>query len=73
MARFKTGDRVRVNITIGSIYDRCGTIIDHVQSPYFIYGQIYSTPSWKVQFDNGECITINERYLNPVRNGDNKE
>lgn len=65
MARFKIGDRVRVIITIGSIYDKAGTITGYAQMQYSVPGQCYSTPSWKVRLDDGETISINERYLNP--------
>lgn len=67
MARFKIGDRVRVNITIGSIYDKAGTITGYAQIQYSIAGQCYSMPNWKVRLDDGESISINERYLNPDR------
>ena len=65
MARFKIGDRVRVCITIGSIYDKVGTITGYAQTQYDVPGQLYSVPSWKVLLDDGETIGINERYLNP--------
>lgn len=65
MARFKIGDRVRVNVTIGEIYDETGTIVGYGQMQMQVYGQCYSMPSWKIQLDNGECITLNEKYLNP--------
>jgi len=67
MARFKIGDKVRVNITIGSIYDKVGTITGYAQIQYGVVGQCYSMPSWKVRLDNGESISINERYLSPDR------
>lgn len=64
MSRFKIGDRVKVNITIGEIYDKTGIITGYAQMQYERIGQCYSMPNWKVQLDNGECISINERYLN---------
>lgn len=64
MARYKIGDRVRVNITIGSIYDKTGTITGYAQAQYSARGQIFNTPNWKVILDDGECISINERHLN---------
>ena len=65
MARFKIGDRVRINITIGRIYDKSGTITGYAQMQYSVPGQCYSMPRWKVQLDDGECISIHEKYLNP--------
>ena len=69
MARFKIGDRVKVNITIGSVFDKSGTITDYAQMQYEAPGQCYSVPSWKVQLDNGECISISEKYLGPDGRG----
>lgn len=65
MARFKIGDRVRVCITIGRIYDKAGTITGYAQMQYSVPGQCYSMSSWKVRLDNGEVISINERHLSP--------
>ena len=66
MARFKIGDRVKVNATIGAIYDKVGTIVSHGQVQMWSSGQCYSMPSWKIQLDNGDCISLNEKYLNRV-------
>lgn len=65
MAKFKIGDRVRVSITIGRIYNKTGTITGYAQMQYSVVGQCYSMPSWKVYLDDGETISISERYLNP--------
>ena len=67
MARFKIGDRVRINITIGGIYDKAGTIADYAQKQYYVSGQLSSMPNWKVRLDDGEIISINEMYLNPYK------
>lgn len=67
MAKFNIGDRVRVNITIGSIYDKSGTITSYAQVQYESIGQCYTVPRWRVQLDDGESICIRERYLNPER------
>lgn len=64
MARFRIGDRVKVNVTVGSIYDKCGTIIGYAQTQYFVSGQCYPAPRWRVLLDNDECISIDEKYLN---------
>ena len=66
MTRFNIGDRVRVNITIGSIYDKTGIITGYAQAQYGTAGQLYNVPSWKVQLDEGECISLSEKYLNPA-------
>lgn len=65
MARFRIGDRIKVNVTIGSIYDKAGTITGYAQAQHVTAGQLYSSPNWSVQLDDGEVISINERYLNP--------
>lgn len=65
MARFKIGDRVRVCITIGRIYDKAGTITGYEQMQYAVTGQCYETPCWKVRLDDGEEISLHEKYLNP--------
>lgn len=59
MARFKIGDKAR-------------TITGYAQMQYSVSGQCYSTPSWKVRIDNGEVISIDERYLNQTKKGDIK-
>ena len=69
MARFKIGDRVKVNITKGKIYNKCGVIAGYGKMQQFFGGQCYSMPNWKIKLDCGECICINERYLNPERKG----
>lgn len=69
MARFKIGDRVRVSITIGRIYNKTGIITGYAQMQYSVPGQCYSTPSWKVRLSDGEEISISETYLNPDREG----
>lgn len=65
MARFKIGDRVNVNITIGDIYGKIGEIVGYASlqlgDPY---GVCYSTPRWKVKLDNGKTISLSEKYLN---------
>ena len=65
--KIKIGDRVKVNATIVSIYNKAGSIIGYAQMQYVRPGQCYSMPSWEVLLDNGECIELNERYLNPDR------
>ena len=72
MARFKVGDRVRVNITIGSIYDKAGIITGRAQMQYNVPGQCYTAPIWKVRLDCGESISIKEAYLGPDRSGESK-
>ena len=67
MGRFKIGDRVRVNVTIGSIYDKAGIIVGLASMQTFDEGQCYLTPNWKVRLDNDHCIALSERYLNPDR------
>ncbi len=67
MAKYKIGDRIKINITIGHIYDQGGIITGYAQMQYECAGQCYTVPNWKVQLDNGECISINERYLNQDR------
>ena len=67
MARFRLGDRVRVIVTIGNIYDKAGTITGYAQMQCSAAGQVYTMPNWKVKLDNGECISISERYLAPNR------
>lgn len=64
MARFKIGDRVKANITIGGIYDKTGEIIGYasIQTGSF-FGEYYSTPRWKVKLEDGEVISLSEKYL----------
>lgn len=69
MARFQIGDRVKVNVTIGEIYDKTGTIVGYGQVQLERLGQIYSMPSWKIQLDNGTCISLSEMYLGRVKEG----
>jgi len=69
MARFKIEDRVTVIVTIGSIYNKSGIITDYAQMQYAVSGQCYPVPSWKVRLDDGECISISEKYLSPDRRG----
>lgn len=66
MARFKIGNRVKSNLAFGPTSGKEGTIIGHGQVQMWVPGQCYSMPSWKIQLDNGDCISLNEKYLNRV-------
>ena len=67
MARFKVGDRVRVNATVGQIYDKAGTITGNAQMQRTIPGECYITLRYKVRLDDGKEIDLHEKYLNPIR------
>lgn len=66
MARFEIGDRVRINITIGSIYNKVGTITGYAQMHICCPGECYPTPRWRVELDTGDCISVSENCLNPA-------
>lgn len=67
MARFTIGSRVRINVTIGSIYNKTGTIVGYAQIQNASSGECYTTPVWRILLDGGRCISISEKYLNPDR------
>ena len=53
MARFKMGDRVLINVTSGSIYDKAGKIIGLGQMQNFNPKECYFTFNYKVELDDG--------------------
>ena len=62
--RFKPGDRVRINVTVGDLYNKTGTVIGLGSNQCFVQSQCYPTFNYKIKLDEGKEISIHERFLN---------
>lgn len=67
MSRFNIGDRVECNLTSGELCNVKGVIVGYAQIQYWVPGQIYDVPSWKIKTDDGKIVSLNERFLNAER------